>query len=82
MTEADQTRGKRPRYKMPDFVEAALTKSRLMDAYRQRPPYQRNDYLWWITSAKREATKQKRLDQMLAELKAGDTYMKMPYSTQ
>jgi len=65
---------------MPEFVEAALNEATLMDAYNQRPPYQRNDYLSWINRAKRDATKQKRLAQMLAELTAGNKYMKMKYN--
>lgn len=64
---------------MSPLVEEALMEQGLLEAYRARPPYQRNDYLWWINSAKREETKRKRLRQMLAELTQGDTYMKMPY---
>ncbi|HSG43712.1 MAG TPA: YdeI/OmpD-associated family protein [Anaerolineales bacterium] len=30
----------------------------MTDAYNARPPYQRNDYIGWITRAKREETKQ------------------------
>jgi uncharacterized protein YdeI (YjbR/CyaY-like superfamily) len=62
---------------MPAFVRAALNERGLMDAYRARPPYQRNDYLGWINRAKREETRQRRLGQMLAELTRGDRYMKM-----
>ena len=40
---------------------------------------QRNDYLGWIMHAKQEKTRQKRLNQMLDELAAGDSYMKMKY---
>jgi uncharacterized protein YdeI (YjbR/CyaY-like superfamily) len=40
-----------------------------------RPPYQQNDYIGWITLAKLESTKQKRLNQMLDELKKGGVYM-------
>lgn len=50
-----------------------------MNAYEARPPYQRNDYIGWITRAKLAATQQKRLDQMLDELERGDIYMKMAY---
>ncbi len=50
-----------------------------MDAYRARPDYQQNDYIGWITRAKREETQQRRLQQMLDELRRGDTYMKMTY---
>lgn len=64
---------------MSAMVKAALEQSGLAAAYRDRPPYQRNDYLLWINSAKLEATKQKRLKQMLDELKAGDVYMGMAW---
>ena len=70
----------RPRYPMPDFFHAALQTNGLMDAYLARPDYQQNDYIGWITRAKLEATKQKRLDQMLDELKRGGVYMKMKWN--
>ena len=69
----------RARHSMPDYVRDALNKRGLMDAYRARPAYQRNDYIGWITRAKQEATKQKRLKQMLDELKKGGVYMKMKW---
>lgn len=50
-----------------------------MAAYKARPPYQQNDYIGWITRAKLEATRNKRLAQMLDELERGDAYMKMAY---
>jgi len=70
----------RPRLPMPDFVRDALDARGLMDAYLARPPYQRNDYLGWMRHAKLEATKQKRLNQMLDELERGGVYMKMKWN--
>lgn len=64
---------------MPDDVAAALEKAGVWPAYRTRPHYQRNDYLGWIGRAKRPETRQKRIEQMLAELAAGDVYMKMAW---
>jgi len=64
---------------MPDFIRQALEENGLMDRYHTRPPYQQNDYIGWITRAKMESTSQKRLDQMLDELRRGDSYMKMSY---
>lgn len=64
---------------MPEFVRTALKKKNLTSAYRERPPYQQNDYIGWITRAKLLATRQRRLDQMLDELARGDVYMKMVY---
>jgi len=65
---------------MPGFIRNALKRNGLMRAYQSRPPYQRNDYIGWITRAKQETTRQKRLDQMLQELGQGNSYMKMKYS--
>jgi uncharacterized protein YdeI (YjbR/CyaY-like superfamily) len=57
-----------------------LVQRKLMSAYRARPAYQRNDYLGWIASAKRDETKAKRLAQMLQELRRGSVYMNMTWS--
>lgn len=69
----------RPIQSMPGFVRQALNERGLMDAYRQRPAYQQNDYLGWINRAKRPQTKEKRLNQMLDELERGNVYMKMDW---
>ena len=71
----------RPRYPMPSFMRDALNEHGVTDAYNARPPYQRNDYIGWIQRAKREETKQKRLNQMLNELKKGNVYMKMKWNS-
>lgn len=77
MTSPDTSRLKRELQPMPPFVEEALLAQGLMEAYMARPAYQRNDYLGWINRAKLEVTKQKRLAQMLEELKGGELYMRM-----
>ena len=79
MDKEQASRLKRPIHPMPEFVLESLLARGLMGAYEARPPYQQNDYLGWITRAKREQTKQKRLNQMLDELENGDKYMKMDY---
>ena len=71
---------KRPKQPMPEFVKNALEQYSLINEYESRPPYQLNDYLWWINDAKRQETKDKRLNQMLDELRAGNLYMKMSWS--
>ena len=65
---------------IPDFVRDALKERRLVDKYEARPAYQRNDYLMWINTAKGQATKQKRLEQMLDELERGGVYMRMTWN--
>ena len=44
-----------------------------------RPFYQRNDYLSWVTRAKRIETRIKRMEQMLDELEVGGVYMGMDH---
>lgn len=64
---------------MPEAVAKALRDNGLQATYEERPAYQRNDYLSWINRAVRPATKDKRLNQMLEELAAGDKYMGMKW---
>jgi len=72
---------KREKHKVPLFITSAIEKNNLMKEYKNRPPYQQNDYIGWITRAKKEPTKQKRLQQMLNELKKGNVYMKMRWTS-
>ena len=65
---------------MPDDMRRALEARGLVNAYEGRPPFQRNDYLGWITRARKPETRQKRLAQMLDELDDGDIYMKMRWN--
>jgi uncharacterized protein YdeI (YjbR/CyaY-like superfamily) len=65
---------------MPDDVKQALAQRGVMDDYLGRPDYQQNDYIGWITRAKRDETRQKRIQQMLDELEKGGVYMKMKHA--
>ena len=69
----------RKKQPMPEFVKAALDETNLMQDYLSRPDYQQNDYLGWISRAKREETKYKRMNQMLDELRRGGVYMNMDH---
>lgn len=71
---------RRPRHPMPEFIRLALEEKGLQKAYKARPPYQQNDYIGWITRAKRPETVQNRLNQMLEELAGGTRYMKMAWN--
>lgn len=68
---------RRPRHPVPEDVRAAIEDAGLTADYEARPPYQRNDYVGWISRAKRPETRSKRLAQMLEELRRGDVYMRM-----
>lgn len=70
---------RRPKVVMSEKIAENLQTYQLRAAFDARPQYQQTDYLNWIAQAKREATQTKRLKQMLAELKAGDVYMKQPW---
>ena len=76
---ADFSNLKRPRHPMPDFVKRALEERGLMEAYKERPAYQQNDYVGWINQAKRQETKEKRLRQMLDEFEMGSVYMNIEH---
>jgi uncharacterized protein YdeI (YjbR/CyaY-like superfamily) len=69
----------RTRHNLPEYIRTALLERGLMNAYHARPDYQQNDYISWITRAKRDDTKEKRLAQMLDELEGGTHYMKMKW---
>jgi len=81
----------RTRHKMPDYICAALTERKLMNACYARPDYQQNDYIGslCVTRAKRKDTKQKRLAhtcpgrrcrEMLEEIESGKLYMQMKWN--
>lgn len=71
---------KRPLHEIPSYISEALKAEGMENAYWARPPYQRNDYIGWITRAKRQETIDKRLNQMLEELRSGTSYMGMKYN--
>jgi len=65
---------------MPLDILEDLEKRELLETYAERPHYQRNDYLGWISRAKRPETRRKRIDQMLDELTVGGVYMGMEHN--
>jgi uncharacterized protein YdeI (YjbR/CyaY-like superfamily) len=65
---------------MPADVRAALKAGKVEADYRARPKYQRNDYVGWIARAKQNATREKRIRQMVAELRKGGVYMGMSHA--
>ena len=64
---------------MPADIQQLLADENLEADYEARPHYQRNDYLGWIARAKQAATRQKRIQQMVDELRVGGVYMKMDH---
>lgn len=70
----------RERHSMPDDVRRALKAAGVIADYDARPAYQRNDYIGWVERAARPETRQKRIDQMVDELRAGGVYMRMKHA--
>ena len=64
---------------MPEDVLQRLLQEDIIAVYQQRPAYQQNDYLAWFLQAKKQQTRQKRIDQMVQELRNGHQYMGMKY---
>lgn len=79
VTKSDEVKRKKI-LELPSKFKNILIMENLIEAYENRPFYQRNDYIHWITNAKREETKNKRLLQMIEELRDGKLYMKMEYN--
>jgi uncharacterized protein YdeI (YjbR/CyaY-like superfamily) len=77
--DVDTSRMSRAIHEMPDDIRAALEGRELMASYRERPAYQQNDYVGWISRSKLPATRAKRLAQMLDELETGGIYMHMKW---
>jgi uncharacterized protein YdeI (YjbR/CyaY-like superfamily) len=54
---------------LPPFIAAALKKNaKARAAFEKLPPSHRRNYLRWITEAKQEATRLRRLQQMMEKL--------------
>lgn len=56
---------------VPEDVRAALVESGVMPNFQKRPFQQRNDYLAWISRARRDETRRHRVTQMIEELRRG-----------
>ena len=70
---------KRDIHTMPAYIRQTLKNEGLWEKYKERPAYQQNDYIGWIKQARQEVTKEKRLKQMVSELRRGGVYMGMKW---
>ena len=65
-------RSPKPEIAMPDDLTAALKKNRkALTAFEAFPPSHRREYVEWITGAKREETRQKRLATAISQIAEG-----------
>ena len=70
--EARPRRPARPESVVPDDLIRALKKNKkAMTAFQSFPPSHRREYIEWITGAKREETRQRRLETALAQIAEG-----------
>jgi uncharacterized protein YdeI (YjbR/CyaY-like superfamily) len=69
-------KAKRAEWPVPDFFRAALKKNKKAAGFYESiaPTYQR-EYLVWVTTAKREETRERRLDETLKALAAGRKWL-------
>lgn len=55
----------------PDLKEALAANKKAREYFIRLAPSQQNRYIWWITGAKREATRQKRIEETVRLAAAG-----------
>jgi uncharacterized protein YdeI (YjbR/CyaY-like superfamily) len=55
----------------PELDEALQADAAARAAYQKLPPSHKKQYLYWITSARRPETRQKRIAELLEKLRAG-----------
>lgn len=70
----------RPIRPMPAALKRVLVQHDLTKNFGDRPPYQRRDYISWVTDAKRQETRDKRLETIVDDLQSG-RYMKMEWAS-
>lgn len=79
MGDKGKSRLSRRIHPIPDDVATAIDNAGVLQDFLARPPYQQNDYVGWIARAKRDETREKRLQQMIDELRQGGVYMNMDH---
>lgn len=58
------------KYRLPKDLKKLLLKEKVYDNFQSFAPSHRQQYLWWLSDAKKEETKQKRTRQLILEIKA------------
>jgi len=66
---------------IPPYIKKVLQREGLLEKYNQQIYTYRKGYAQWIEGAKRQETKDKRMRQMIRELKERKVYMGMPRSS-
>ena len=58
-------------HKVPDDLRKSLSSKDVMDRWNNLTPLGRNEYICWITSAKKPETRVKRINWMKEDIKKG-----------
>jgi uncharacterized protein YdeI (YjbR/CyaY-like superfamily) len=58
-------------HELPDFIKNTILEKNIHETWESLTPIQRNEYICWVTMAKQEATKEKRLRIMVENLSGG-----------
>jgi len=74
LEKAPTSRPKRPSLPLPDWLKAGLmTSPKAWENFSNLPPSHRRNYIGWISDAKREETRQKRLQEAIRRLEKNET---------
>jgi uncharacterized protein YdeI (YjbR/CyaY-like superfamily) len=74
LPEADALRPKRPELPLPDWLKAGLmTSPKAWENFNSLPPSHRRNYIGWISDAKKEETRQRRIWEAIERLEKNET---------
>ncbi|MCX6036928.1 MAG: YdeI/OmpD-associated family protein [Chloroflexi bacterium] len=74
LPEAGTPRPKRPELPLPDWLKAGLMISpKAWENFSKLPPSHRKNYIAWISDAKKEETRQRRIQEAIGRLEKNET---------
>ena len=74
LSEAQATRPKRPELPLPDWLKAGLmTSPKAWENFQKLVPSHRRNYIGWISDAKKEETRQRRIQEAIQRLEKNVT---------
>jgi uncharacterized protein YdeI (YjbR/CyaY-like superfamily) len=73
LPEADAPTPKRPELPLPDWLKAGLmTSPQAWENFSKLPPSHRRNYIGWISDAKKEETRQRRIQEAIVRLEKNE----------
>lgn len=74
LDQAPASRPKRPSLPLPDWLKAGLmTSPKAWENFSKMPPSHRRNYIGWISDAKKEETRQRRIQEAIRRLEKNET---------